>query len=380
MFGIIVGVVAVVITVSIGSGVKRQINDQLNQLDKNVITIRPGTTHTSGYAATSGVFAGLGSGPLSQADWKVVGQTTGVQKAVPLGVGSGYATVDGAKLDQGSIIATTSGLPDILHQKVAYGVFFNSQEEESHVVVIGQRVAEQLFQENAPIGRTLTIRGQDFVVRGVFDQFAGNPLSLGTDLNQAVFIPMPVAAALADGTVPIAQIFAQVDNPVATVQQSIKHNLTTSHNGQQDFAVLNRADDLHASSSTVTLITQLVSGLAGLSLIVGGIGIVNIMLVSVTERTHEIGIRKAIGATNRQILNQFLIEAVTLSAVGGFIGIVLALLAIFLIRIGTNLHPVISLPVIVIAPLAAGLVGVVFGVAPAIKASRKDPIDALRYE
>ncbi|MEO5627840.1 MAG: ABC transporter permease [Candidatus Saccharimonadales bacterium] len=383
MFGIIIGVIAVVITLSIGGGVKRQITDQLNHLGNDVITVRPGASdQDTDYAAAGGVFAGLGSGPLTTADWNIVRQTTGVSSSVPLGVGSGFAAVEGRKLAGNSVVATTNSLPEILNQKVEHGVFFDEQELNSKVVVIGVRVAEDLFDENAPIGRTLSIRGEDFIVRGVFEEFSGNPLSLGTDLNKAVFIPLPVANDLSGGAVPIAQIFARSAQAVspATVSTAISRNLAKSHAGQQDFTVLTKTQALQANSSSVTLITQLISGIAALSLLVGGIGIVNIMLVSVTERTREIGIRKAIGATNRQILSQFLIEAATLSAAGGLIGVLLALLAIFVIRVSTNLHPIISIPLLVAVPVVAWLVGVVFGVAPAVAAARKDPIEALRYE
>lgn len=384
MFGIIIGVIAVVITLSIGEGVKRQITDQLDRLGQNVIVVRPGgsTTRANTYVGAAGVFAGLTTSPLTASDLAAVKNAPGVKAAVPLGVGSGFATVNNQKLDGGSVIATNEQLAQVLNQPVEHGTFFNANELNSNVVVIGRTVAEELFQENAPIGRTLTIRGQDFIVRGVFDQFNGNPLALGTDLNRAVFIPYSAAAGLSDGTVPIAEIFAQVEaaQSVDQAAEAVRQNLTVAHAGQQDFSVLSRNQDLQASSNTVTIITQLVSAVAALSLLVGGIGIINIMLVSVTERTREIGIRKAVGATNRQILNQFLVEAATLSAVGGLIGILLALLGIFLIRIGTNLHPIVTWPVVILVPVIAWLVGIIFGVAPAIKAARKDPIDALRYE
>ncbi|MDQ5972566.1 MAG: putative transport system permease protein [Patescibacteria group bacterium] len=383
MFGIIVGVVAVTVTISVGSGVKRQLTDQLNKLGSNVITVRPaGAGTATNYLSAGGAFSGLGASPLNQADWDVVRQTEGVQTAIPLGVGSGFATVEGKKLDASSVIATTDGLPAMLRHKVEFGIFFNEQELNSNVVVIGQRVAEDLFQENAPIGRTLTIRGQDFIVRGVFEGFEGNPLSLGVDLNRAVFIPVPVAASLNNGTLPIAQIFARANDKTspARASQNITSNLKTAHSGQQDFVVLTRQKDLATSAGSVDLVTQLVIGLAGLSLLVGGIGIANIMLVSVTERTREIGVRKAIGASNRQILNQFLVESATLAGIGGFIGILIALVCIFLIRVSTSLFPVVSWQVVVITPLAAWALGVVFGVAPAIQAARKDPIEALRHE
>ncbi len=383
MFGIMVGVVAVTVTISVGAGVKQQLSDQLNKLGNNVVTIRPaGTGTATNYLSAGGAFSGLGASPLNQADWDVARQTEGIQTAVPLGVGSGFATVDGKRLEASSVIATTDGLPAMLHHKIEFGIFFNEQELNSNVVVIGQRVAEDLFQENAPIGRTLTIRGQDFIVRGVFEGFEGNPLSLGVDLNRAVFIPVPIAASLNNGTLPIAQVFARVNSDTTPAQASrnLTNNLKTAHSGQQDFVVLTRQQDLASSAGSVDLVTQLIIGLAALSLLVGGIGIANIMLVSVTERTREIGVRKAIGASNRQILNQFLVESATLAGMGGLIGIMIALACIFLIRVSTNLFPVVSWQVVVITPLAAWLLGVVFGVAPAIQAARKDPIESLRHE
>jgi ABC-type antimicrobial peptide transport system permease subunit len=383
MFGIIVGVVAVVVTISLGEGVKRQLSDQINHLGSNVIAVRPGdSSQSASYLSGAGIFSGLSTSPLTAADINVVQQSSGVSAAVPLAVASGLATVGQNHLVGGSIIATTSDLPQVLRQPIRFGIFFSDEQSTGNVAVIGQSVAEELFGESAPIGRSLTIRGQDYLVTGVFDNFAGSSLSLGTDLNKAVFIPYQAVSGNQGATLPIAEIFAlaRPEAGLAATAQTIRRNLASSHSGQQDFTVLQRQDALAASSSYVTLITQVFTAVAGLSLLVGGIGIANIMLVSVTERTREIGVRKAIGATNRQILDQFLIEAAILSLVGGLIGVVLSLSTIFIIRISTSLHPIMTWPVLVAAPLIAWLVGVVFGVAPAVKAARKDPIDALRYE
>lgn len=382
MFGIIVGVVAVVVTISLGAGLKRQLTDQIDHLDKSVITVRPGTGHSpSGFSGT-GLFSGLNVSPLTATDVAVTRQSRGVDAAVPLAVASGVASADGKQMTDGTILATTSELPRVLRQPLRFGVFFTDEQTNSNVAVIGKTVAEYLFQESAPIGRTLTIRGQDYIVGGVFDEFAGSSISLGSDLNKAVFIPYETAKGVARGSVSIAEIFAVVrpDVSQADATRSITANLAKSHAGQHDFTVLQRHEALQASSSYITLITQVFTAIAALSLLVGGIGIANIMLVSVTERTREIGVRKAVGATNRQILNQFLVEAATLSLVGGIVGVLLALLLIFGIRISTNLHPIITIPVLIAAPLIAWLVGVIFGVAPAVKAARKNPIDALRYE
>ncbi|MEO8785223.1 MAG: ABC transporter permease, partial [Candidatus Saccharimonadales bacterium] len=336
MFGIIVGVVAVVVTISLGAGVKRQLSDQISHLGPTVIAVRPGdSSQSASYLSGAGLFSGLNSSPLTASDINVIQQSSGVQSAVPMAAASGLASVGDHHLAGGSVIATTNDLPQVLQQPLRFGVFFGDDQATSNVAVIGQSVAEELFGESAPIGRSLTIRGQDYLVTGVFDSFAGSSLSLGTDLNKAVFIPYQTALASSGGTLPIAEVFA-IARPSAgltATASAIRRNLAAAHAGQQDFTVLQRQDALAASSRYVSLITQVFTAVAALSLLVGGIGIANIMLVSVTERTREIGVRKAVGATNRQIMNQFLIEAATLSLVGGLIGVALSLAVIFMIRV-----------------------------------------------
>ncbi len=381
MFGIIVGVVAVVLTIAIGEGVKQQVSGQINQLSKDVVVVRPGQADTYELAGGS-VFSGLQSSQLTEKDLDIVKQTVGVKRAVPLGAAGGFAEVSGKRLAGGVVIATTNELPDTLDRTVEFGTYFTQGDMSRNVAVIGRTVAEQLFEENVPIGRTVTIRGQDYIVRGVFEEFSSAPGSVGTDLNRAVFIPYPAAVATNDAPVPISQILVQVDE-VSDQQKAIaalKHNLSQEHGGQQDFVVLDRQQELATNSRLISLLTQMIIGLASLSLLVGGIGIINIMFVSVTERTREIGIRKAVGATNRQIGNQFLVEAATLSVVGGIIGVIVSLIAIFLVNISTDLQPAYPFVEMGIILLITWGVGIIFGVAPAIKAARKEPIEALRYE
>lgn len=379
MFGIIVGVVAVVVAVGIGEGVKRQVASQINQLAAGVVVVRPGILQTD--AVAGGAFSSLQATSLTEQDVEVLRQTPGVQEVVPLAAVGGFAEVNGRHLDGGTIIATTDKLPDMLDRHVAFGTYFTQGDLTRHVAVVGRQVAEQLFQENVPIGRTLTIRGQDYIVRGVFEDFATAPNLLGTDLNKAVFVSYPAIAASTDGSLPIAQALVRLpSSDQAAVAAAINQRLAQAHGGQQDFTVFDRQQELTAHNHVISLLTQMIAAMAALSLLVGGIGIINIMFVSVTERTREIGIRKAVGATNRQIMNQFLIEATTLSVVGGVIGAILSLVALFLINILTSLQPVVPVLALVAALLFSWIIGIIFGVAPAIKAARKDPIDALHYE
>lgn len=381
MFGIIVGVVAVVLTIAIGQGVKQQVSGQINQLSKDVVVVRPGQGDASELTGGS-VFSGLQSSQLSDKDIDVVRQTPGVELAVPLGVSGGFAEVNGQRLAGGVVIATTNDLPDTLDRTIEFGTYFSQGDMSRNVAVIGKSVAEELFQENVPIGRTLTIRGQDYIVRGVFEAFTSTPGSVGTDLNRAVFIPYTSAVVNNGAPVPVSQILVKVDEPSEQQQTiaALKHNLAQAHGGQQDFVILDRQQELATNSRLISLLSQMIIGLASLSLLVGGIGIINIMFVSVTERTREIGIRKAVGATNRQIGNQFLVEAATLSVVGGIIGIIVSVVAIFLVNISTDLQPVYPFAEMGLVLLLTWVVGIVFGVAPAIKAARKEPIEALRYE
>jgi putative ABC transport system permease protein len=214
------------------------------------------------------------------------------------------------------------------------------------------------------------------------DEFKSSGLELAPSLNNAVFIPIDVAKQMSDGVLEIRDIQVKVadENLLNQTSDKVKTVLLINHADQEDFTIFKQEEFLSITNQVFNKLTLLVSAIAGISLFVGGIGVMNIMLVSVTERTREIGVRKALGATNRQILGQFLVEAIVLSILGGFIGVGLAVVAGVLISAFTTLTPVFTPGIILIALGVSTAVGVIFGIMPAMKAARKDPIEALRHD
>jgi ABC-type antimicrobial peptide transport system permease subunit len=378
MLGIIIGVTAVILMVSIGQGVKQQISGQLGRHSKDVVLVQPNAGTSSG-SLLSGL-AASNSGLLTENDLRTVQKADGVASAVPLATVSGKATGDHT-VPAPFVIATTADFPKVIGQSYASGGFFDP-EVDSKTVVLGNTIAQKLFDDNAPLGQTLTWRGESFVVAGVFNDFHAPPFSLEGGFNNAVFVPYSSAQKLSGSVLGIYQILVKPDSTSASGKAitNIDRSLTAEHGGSHDVVVARASDTNLTSDQTIHLLTLLVTGGAIIALIVGGVGIMDVMLVSVTERMHEIGIRKAIGATNRQILRQFMAEAFVLSGMGALIGVVLSLAAIGLLRLYSSLQPVIVWQILIIAPVIAIAIGLFFGGMPALKAARKDPIEALRHE
>ncbi|HYH75409.1 MAG TPA: ABC transporter permease [Candidatus Saccharimonadales bacterium] len=385
MTGIIIGIVSVVTVVGIGEGVKREVAGQINQFGQDLITVRPGEVgKTEGkLVPNTDLLFGLNSlSGLTENDLRAVEASDHVRIAAPLSVVPGEVEAEGRKLQNSLVLATNEDLPAALNQKVPYGEFFAEENAEDNVAVMGRSAAQALFQDFVPLGKSFTFRGQTFIVRGMFADFKGTPLSPTSNFNNAIFIPSLVGEKLTGNSSQMYSILVKPDDTKNTgaAIASIDKNLLKVHGGEHDFTVMDQDQSLAASSDVLNLLTTMIAAVAAISLLVGGVGIMNIMLATVTERMHEIGVRKAIGATNRQILQQFMLESIVLSLVGGVVGVIISVLTVLGMKAYTSLDPVVSWQAIVIAVGTSLVIGVVFGTAPAVKAASKDPIEALRHE
>jgi ABC-type antimicrobial peptide transport system permease subunit len=386
MLGVIIGIASVVTIVGLGEGIKHQIVGQINNLGNNLITVRPGSTQTNtttGALSFLNVFAGLNDSDLLNIhDVQTIQQTPGVRTAVPMSIIAGPIQANKQIYDTIPVIGSTSDISAALNQTLQYGAFYSSNDNISDSAVLGQNVANELFPGISALGHSIKFHNINFVVLGVLNQFDIAPLSIDADFNNVIFIPYSTAQQIDPNGASLYEILVKPTSPSSTnsVKTKIQNNLLAAHHGEQNFSVFTQTDELAAANHILNLLTDLIGAIAAISLLVGGIGIMNVMLVAVTERTQEIGIRKALGATNRQIVNQFLTEAVVISTYGGVIGIIVSALINLGLRIVTNLQPTLSWQVILLATGVSVVVGIIFGITPAVKAARKDPIDALRYQ
>lgn len=380
MFGIIVGVSSVVTIVSLGEGVRQQISTQIGgESQEQLIVVKPGKQTDQRLISLDAFTALSQSGSISNKDWQDTGRIEGVSSVVPVGVISGVATYENKEYS-GNIIATTADFPEMFSQNVEFGAFFDEDNSKQNYAVVGRDVAETLFEENNPVGRPFTIRGVEYRVNGVFELQESGTFS-AVNVNNSIVLPHEAAQANGS-TIQVVQVFlkASEDSDVNKVAGDVFNKIKANHAGQVDFSVLTEEEALQSTNEVFYQLTVFTAGVAFISFIVGGIGIMNIMFATVSERTREIGIRKAIGATNVQILGQFLVEAMVLSVLGALLGIVVSFAANALIRISTDLQPVITVEIAIAACTISVATGVVSGLLPAFKAARKDPITALRRD
>ncbi|MBM3450289.1 MAG: FtsX-like permease family protein [Armatimonadetes bacterium] len=381
MLGVIIGVAAVITTISIGTGARQSVERQFSALGTNLLTVIPGRITAPGGISTGGGAAQT----LKIADAEAIAQSLAGVEAVAAEFSRSGQVVFGPQNDVTTISGVTPSFPAVRNWNPESGAFFTEADMRgrARVVVIGKTVKDNLFGDADPVGQTIRINRLSFTVIGVMEGKGSTGFS---DRDDAVWIPLSTAQKRLFGVDFVRSIYVKVRNPerMADVQGQVEALLRTRHRiregADSDFTVRNQAEFVRTFQGVNETITMLLTGIAAVSLIVGGIGIMNIMLVSVTERTREIGIRKAIGATRRDILVQFLVEAIVLSIAGGAVGIALAFAASGALASSTGWPLVTPTWAIALASGSAAAIGIFFGFYPAARASRLDPIQALRYE
>lgn len=383
MLGMMIGVAAVILMSAIGEGSKQSINEQIAAMGSNLFIVLSGST-TSG-----GARAGFGAAPtLTAKDSIAISELSGVAVVAPIVSGSAQM-VYGSNNWSARIAGSTPGFFDVREWNVERGYPFTDADvrNAARVVVLGQTVATNLFGDEDPVGKTIRIKQSPYIVVGVLEK-KGQSM-MGDDQDDTAIIPLTTGQRKLFGSqfkdsVRMIMVKATSEEIMPKVEKSMIELLRDRHRiregADDDFSVRNFSAILAASAQATEVMSMLLGAIASISLLVGGIGIMNIMLVSVTERTREIGIRIAIGARERDILLQFLLEAVMISLIGCVIGVIIGVGGAFIVKGVFETAVAITQSSIIIAFLVAAGVGIFFGFYPARKAAKLEPIEALRYQ
>lgn len=380
MLGIIIGVAAVIALVSIGNGVKQDIEDSISSLGSNLLVVLPGAPRTPGARSSQGSMKSL-----KISDYEAIAKLEGVKAASPMTNGS-YVVIYQNKNWTTSVAGVNSNFQDVNNWTMTSGRFFSDKnvQNRERVAVVGETVVKNLFTDEDPVGKEIRVKNIPFRVIGVLKS-KGNG-TMGNDQDDTVLIPYTTSMERVEGIDYLRRVYvvAKDDEGIDRLQADIENLLRVRHNikdtNLDDFNIQNMKSIMETVAQTTGTFTLFLGAVAAISLVVGGIGIMNIMLVSVTERTREIGVRKALGATYSVIVTQFLIEAVVISLIGGFIGIAFGIGASKVIGMVSGMSTIVSVPTIIMSFAFSMAIGLIFGIYPARKAAKLNPIDALHYE
>ncbi len=363
MLGIIIGVVAVTLLISVVQGATGEITGQIESLGSNLLQVR--------FSGAEPTYLTLSDIRKLEDDPSIWGVTGVVAKTTNVKAGD--------ESDSYSVEGVTNVYQQITGQVIKQGRFISDMDSEAHTysAVVGINVADELFGTQDCLGNTLNIEGYDFTIVGLLEESS----TMLANKDDTIIIPLTTAQRLfSDKEFTYIYVSASTPDTVDAAETTTDKFLIRELGDDEDYMIINQSAILDVMNEVMSVMTILLSGIAAISLVVGGIGIMNIMLVSVTERTREIGIRKAIGAQKSDILSQFLVEAVVLSVAGGVIGIGLSFLGLQVIGTAMDIGMSMNAGTVALALGFSAFVGVVFGIYPANKAAKLNPIDALRYE
>lgn len=379
--GVAIGVATITTVLSLSAGVTQVIAGQVTALGGNIAVIRPGipaegldgfTNPTTEQTYTTST--------LTEQDYDNILDLKGVEGAAPLMVINSTLKSSSNTVKQGTIVATTPDLADIAQLPMRDGQFIDSVTDKN-TAVVGTKLSIELFGTDQPIGQTFVAGGQQFTIIGVFKTM-NNPINFNSvDFDHAAVLSLEGGKSFHQGIAQIQQINVKAKDKkdLPGIIKQIDASLTNSHLGEKDFSILSGDEIARPANRFFSAITVIMTLIAGISLVVGGVGIMNIMLVGVAERTREIGLRKAVGASNGNIIVQFLVESLIISVFGGILGYISGYAIAFFISTFLTFSPALSWQVALAAFGTSIVVGVLFGLYPALRAAGKDPIESLRH-
>lgn len=376
--GIGIGVASIVLILSLTGSVKQLVSSQVKTAGSDLIIVRPASNKKS---TTDNIISDLTgatqyqNSTLTSKDLEAIKSNPSVFGAAPIGIMETTAVVGDAGLSGVAVVTTNPELDEILGLKMYAGQFLSSNMENT--AAVGFKLAMTLFGTNDAIGRSVKIGENTFLITGVLDQ-TNNPINFNNvDFDNSLFVNIGTSWSTAQ----IQQINISVSSvaEVDTVKEQVREAISKTHLGADDFTVMVGDEITHPAGSLLSAVSLMLALVAGVSLVVGGIGVMNIMLVSVGERTREIGIRKAVGAAGTHILLQFLFEALILCLMGGVIGLLLGYIMAFVVSLTTPFPPYFDIAVLGWATLVALAIGLVFGILPALRAASKNPIESLKF-
>ncbi len=379
--GIAIGIASIILILSLTGSINNLIKDEVSNIGNGLIVVRPSAEKDS----IASIIEELTSSNsfersnLSYSDVNTIKEISGVTDVAPIAISTNTVSNGENVINSATVLGTTPDFINIEPMIFRYGTFLNDKNRETSVVV-GHMMALNLFNTQNPVGKTLHFYDKNYIIVGVLEKTDKSINFDNVDFDNAIIMDIESLENVI-GNTQIQQINVKASSTsmLEEVSSKIREELKSSKAGDTNFSVAYGDEIIHPASTLFKIISGMLTLVAGISLVVGGIGVMNIMLVSVSERTHEIGIRKAVGASRYNILVQFMLEALILSFLGGIMGVILGYILAFFISVVTPFTPFINLQIIAITFITTLVVGVIFGIYPALKAASKNPIESLKH-